>query len=175
LRDNPGSAQAARDVSVSLNKLADFLAQRGQPGDAERALAYFQRDLEISEQLLRDNPGSAQAARDVSVSLNKLADFLAQRGQPGDAERALAHYQRCQDVLEQLLRDNPGSAATIRDVVVSHYKLAGFGMQHGNQELAVRHLNGCFRVLHAAVTAGMTFDPPIMGLYQQLQQMAGGA
>jgi len=173
-RANPSSAQAGRDVSVSLNKLADFLAARGQPGDAAQALAHYQRSLEVREQLLRDNPSSAQAARDVSVSLNKLADFLADRGQPGDAAQALAHYQRCQEVLEQLLRDNPGSAATIRDVVVSHYKLVGFGMQTGDQQLATRHRLACRAVLHEAVTAGMTFDAPIMELYRQLSQTGGG-
>ena len=35
----------------------------------------------MAEQLARDNPGSAQAARDVSVSLERLGDFLAARGQ----------------------------------------------------------------------------------------------
>ena len=32
------SAQAWGDVSFSLEKLGDFLAQRGQPGDAAKAL-----------------------------------------------------------------------------------------------------------------------------------------
>ena len=54
-------------------------------GDAEKALGHYERSLEVRERLLRANPESGQAARDVSVSLNKLADFLASRGQPGDA------------------------------------------------------------------------------------------
>ena len=40
-----------------------------------------------------------QAARDVSLSLIGLGDYLAQRGQPGDAEQALAHYQRSHEYL----------------------------------------------------------------------------
>ena len=43
-------------MSVSLEKLADFLSSRGLPGDAEQALAYYHRDLEISERLLAANP-----------------------------------------------------------------------------------------------------------------------
>ena len=70
-------------MSVSLKKLGDFLANRGQQGDAEKALAHYERGLELSERLLRDNPQSAQAARDVSVSLERLGDFLASRGQAG--------------------------------------------------------------------------------------------
>ena len=46
-------------------------------------MGHYQRSLEVSERLLVANPESAQAARDVSVSLNKLADFLARRGLAG--------------------------------------------------------------------------------------------
>ncbi|MEY4178148.1 MAG: regulatory protein afsR, partial [Planctomycetota bacterium] len=67
LTANPESAQAARDVSVSLDRLGDFLSLRGLPGDAEQALGHYQRSLEVSERLLTANPESAQAARDVSV------------------------------------------------------------------------------------------------------------
>jgi hypothetical protein len=126
LQANPNSAQAARDVSVSLSKLADFLARRGLPGDADNALAHYQRSLDVDESLLRANPNSAQAARDVSVSLNRLADFLASRGLPGDADTALAHYQRSLDVDESLLRANPNSAQAARDVSVSLNRLADF-------------------------------------------------
>jgi hypothetical protein len=56
-------------------ELGDFLASRGQPGDAEKALAYYQRSLELREGLLRDNPQSAQVARDVSVSLKRLSSL----------------------------------------------------------------------------------------------------
>jgi tetratricopeptide (TPR) repeat protein len=91
---------------VSLNKLGDFLASRGQAGDAEKALGHYQRSNEVLEGLLRDNPQSGEAARDVSVSLDKLGDFLARRGQAGDAEKALGHYQRSNEMLEGLLRNS---------------------------------------------------------------------
>ncbi|MBK9140380.1 MAG: SEL1-like repeat protein [Verrucomicrobia bacterium] len=174
LQANPDSAQAARDVSVSLERLGDFLARRGLPGDAETALGHYQRSLEVSERLLVANPESAQAARDVSVSLNKLGDFLARRGLPGDAETALGHYQRSLEVRERLLVANPESASVVRDVVVSHFKLAQFGLQGGNQALAMRHFGECHRLLHARIAVGVTFDPPIMNLYQQLHAAFGG-
>ena len=139
LKRNPDSAQAARDVSVSLNKLGDFLAQRGQPGDAEQALKHYERGLELSEGLLKRNPDSAQAARDVSVSLNKLGDFLAQRGQPGDAERALKHYERGLELSEGLLKRNPDSAQAARDVMFSHYKLGELHVKLHQFESALAH------------------------------------
>ena len=108
LKRNPDSAQAARDVSVSLNKLGDFLAQRGQPGDAEQALSHYSAASRSAKGLHKQNPDSAQAVRDVSVSLDTLGDFLARRGQPGDAEQALSHYTRDLEISEALLEAEPG-------------------------------------------------------------------
>jgi len=121
---NPKSAHAARDVSVSLGRLADFLAGRGLLGDAEQALGHYRRSLEVDERLLVANPESAQAARDVSVSLGWLADFLASRGLPGDAEASLGHYRRSLEFCERLLVANPESAQAARDVSVGLQRLA---------------------------------------------------
>ena len=126
LKANPDSAQAARDVSVSLNKLGDFLATRGRPGDAEQALKNYTLSLEILESLLKANPGSAQAARDFSVGLNKLGVFLATRGGPGDADQALKYFTRSLELDELLRRADPDSAQAARDVSVSLSKLGDF-------------------------------------------------
>ncbi len=145
LKCNPDSAEAARDVSVSLNKLGDFLARRGQAGDAERALLLYERGLELSEGLLKRNPDSAQAARDVSVSLNTLGGFLAGRGQAGDAERALKHYERDLELSEGLLKRNPDSAQAARDVSVSLNTLGDFLARRGQAGDAERALMSTLR------------------------------
>ena len=62
-------------MSVSLDILGDFFATRGQPGDMDKALDHFTRSFDMKEKLLAANPGSAQAKRDVSVSLNTLGHF----------------------------------------------------------------------------------------------------
>ena len=116
---NPESAQAARDVSVSLNLLGAFLARRGMPGDAEKVLGHYERSLEINERLQVANPESAQAARDVSASLNNLGDFLARRRMPGDAEKALGHCERSLEISERLQVANAESAQAARDLWVS--------------------------------------------------------
>ncbi|WP_395794447.1 DUF4062 domain-containing protein, partial [Aquimonas sp.] len=128
---NPDSAQAARDVSVSLERLGDFLSSRGQAGDAEQALGYYQRSLEVRERLAAANPDSAQAARDVSVSLERLGDFLSRRGQAGDAEQALGHYQRSLEIDERLAAANPDSAQAARDVSASVMRLGDFLSRRG--------------------------------------------
>ncbi|MEY2881494.1 MAG: regulatory protein afsR [Verrucomicrobiota bacterium] len=131
LSANPQSAQAARDVSVSLERLGDFLASRGQSGDAAQALKYYERSLEVREALLAANPQSAQAARDVAAGLQRLGDFRTARGLPGDAEEALRCYERCLQVTEKLLAANPDSADAARNVSVSLNKLADFLARRG--------------------------------------------
>ena len=159
LADNPGSAQAVRDVSVSLDRLGDFLARRAQPGDADKALGHFTRSLEVREKLLADNPGSAQAVRDVSVSLNKLGDFLARRAQPGDADKALGHFTRCNELFEKLLADNPGSAQAVRDVCVSLEKL-GIALskrnQPGDSSKVANYFDRCVQIGEALLKANPT-------------------
>ena len=169
LQANPGSAQATRDVSVSLNKLGRFLATRGQPGDADKALGYFTRSLELIEALLQANPGSAEATRDVSVSLDKLGGFLASRRQPGNADKALGYFTRSLVLREALLQANPGSAQATRDVVVSHFTLAGFAAGRGDTQAAGKHRRAIYDLLKPALARGMTFDPPIMQLYESLK------
>src|SRR5262249_48856406 len=128
---NSDTAQAGRDVSVSLDRLADLLAKRGQPGDAEHAFQHYTRSLKVRERFLAQNQDSAQAARDVSISLYKLTDLHAQRSQPGDAEQALQHYTRSLEVRERLLAQNQDSAQAARDVSISLNRLADFLAQRG--------------------------------------------
>jgi tetratricopeptide (TPR) repeat protein len=123
LERNPESAQASRDVSVSLNKLGDLLMTRGQAGDVEQAVGHYQRSLDLRETLLTSNPDSAQAMRDVSCTLDRLGDLLRTRGQAGDVEQAVGHYQRSLILCEKLLTRNPDSAQAIRDVLVSELRV----------------------------------------------------
>ncbi|MBI5424986.1 MAG: toll/interleukin-1 receptor domain-containing protein [Opitutae bacterium] len=150
LAANLQSAEAQRDVSVSLSKLADFLALRGQAGDGKKALEYYERSLAVREQLVEANPQSAPAQRDVSVSLNKLADFLAQRGQTGDGKKALEYYERSLAVREQLVEANPQSAPAQRDVSVSLNKLANFLASRGLAGDGEKALGYCQRSLAVA-------------------------
>lgn len=74
--DNPTSAQAQRDVSVSLNQLGNVAVQAGDLADAK---ARFEECLALRRKLAHDNPTSAEAQRDVVVSLGKLGKTTQDR------------------------------------------------------------------------------------------------
>ena len=158
LKDDPDSAQATRDVFVIVNKVADRLVVRNGPGDADQALADYLRSLGLADRLLTASPGSGQETRDVSVCLNKVGDRLVVRNQPGDADEALKHYVRSQELAEGLLRADPGSALTARDVFICLNRLGLFLAAHGKPENAEMALGYAQRSLE--ITEGLLKDNP---------------
>ncbi len=172
---NPGSADAARDVSVSQERLGDYYLRRGAEGDAERALEHYQQSLAIDEAILVANPGSAQAARDVSVSQSKLGDYYLRRGAEGDAELALEHYQQSLATSEAILVANPGSAAAGRDVVGALHRLGAAYGQIGNQQAAVDAWRRCHALLQEMQRRGMVMDAEMIAWLRQLREDFGDA
>ncbi|MEI7727129.1 MAG: DUF4062 domain-containing protein, partial [Bacteroidota bacterium] len=78
----PDSADYARDLSVSFEKLGDLYLKLGDP---PKALDKYQASLAIAEELRHRAPDSADYARDLSVSFEKLGDLYLKLGDPPKA------------------------------------------------------------------------------------------
>ena len=143
-------------------------------GRIDQADAFLHLACESLDAVHRANPDSAQAARDVMVSLERMAQTTG--GQPGAeaARQALEFQRRALGIALKLREGNPQSAFYGRAAAVSFYLTYQRAQAAGDQELANRCLAGCHKVLHELVTAGCQLDPPMMQLYQQLNQAAGG-
>jgi hypothetical protein len=74
---------------------------------------YFQAAETVVQRLLTADPDAPRSQGNVSVSLNKLGDFLAGRGQPGDAEKTLGHYECSLEV-----RESAGAVAEPANAVI---------------------------------------------------------
>ena len=85
--ESGGSAEAQRDVSVSLSRLGDVLVTAGDVGGG--AGGRFAQSLAMDEKLAAANSASAEAQRDMSVSLNKLGDVLLKAGGVGGGTAAV--------------------------------------------------------------------------------------
>lgn len=137
---NPNNAYAARNLSVSLEKMGDFYFRFGQSYDVKRGLENYQRSLEIRQRLYETSPNDTQTARDLSISLGRMGDIYLQRRQSGDAERALEAYQRSLEIQRQLHDAYPKNVEAIRDLYISLNKLGDFYLkrsQDGDSELAL--------------------------------------
>ena len=72
------------------------------------------------ERLARDNPASAEAQRDLSVSLERLGDVAEQAG---DIPAAIANYERSLPIARALATANPGHPGLKRDVEITERRL----------------------------------------------------
>lgn len=167
----PGSAEATRDLSIALNNLGDFHLRRAATGDLELALGFFERDLALSEALRAKNPESADASRDVAISLERLGDLYARRGGPGDLENAVSVYERALAVWEGLSSDNPGVADFGRGAVVVHIRLGVVRTIRGEDAHASRHLRACYDILDAFHRAGRPMDEGMRSLHTALEKL----
>ncbi|HET9253630.1 MAG TPA: hypothetical protein VFO16_00320, partial [Pseudonocardiaceae bacterium] len=78
---HPDSPSALRDLSVSLNNVANIQAERGQ---LEDALSAYTESLTLSRRILTDYGETPQSLRDLSISLNNVANIQEQLDQLAD-------------------------------------------------------------------------------------------
>ena len=123
---NPGNAEAQRDVSVSLEKVGNT---RQQQGDLAAALGAYQESLDIRRKLAAQNPDSPQPQRDVSVGLNHLGNVKQQQG---DLAAALDAYQESLDIRRKLAAQDTDDAQPQRDVSVSLDDLGDVKLRRGD-------------------------------------------
>jgi tetratricopeptide (TPR) repeat protein len=104
-------------------------------GEGTKALEYYRKALEIAEELRRRNPQSADYARDLSVSYDRMGDLY--RGL-GEGPKALEYYRKALELREELRRRNPQSADYTRDLAFSHGKLGEFFAQSDRNRAVTR-------------------------------------
>lgn len=135
------------------------------------ALGHLYAAENTVQHLLKAEPDAPRSQRDRSVSLVRLGNFLAARGQPGDAEKALDHYQRSLKIREDLLHDKTQSAQAARDVIVSCYKLGLLELKRDKEDSALTLLTRCFFVLDSFVREGRLWDPQMLALHDELKPL----
>ena len=94
---------------------------RAGGGEVGAALGHYTRSLHISEQLAGADPDNPQYQRDVSISLEKAGDLLADRGEVG---AAMEHHTRSLYIREQLAGADPDNPDYQRNVAVSADRVA---------------------------------------------------
>jgi hypothetical protein len=112
-----------------------------------RELGGFTLALDSAEEVLRAEPKSTWAIREVSVNLNKLADLLVRGGQPGDLEQALVQYA----------------------LAISYDRTGAVADAAGDADRAMACLRGCYEVLHELIAAGVELDQAMVNLHERLK------
>ncbi|MEY4181369.1 MAG: hypothetical protein RLY70_4944, partial [Planctomycetota bacterium] len=121
--------------------------------------------LEVRERLLTANPESAQAARDVMVSIERIARIRAQQG---NTESALADQVRALNIAQQLWERSPSYAAG-RTFAISSWLTAQYASAAEDNAKAAQLLFQCFSVLDLFVRQGVPLDAEMCQLHAQLK------
>ena len=146
----------------------------GTIGNLTVAIELAKSTLATAEQLVADNPGSALARRDLSVSQNKIGDFYRERGQPGDAAAALAAYEASLATREYLLADNPGSARALRDLMSSLERMGALAADAGDTTSARAYWQRVLDLLDGFVAVGHPMDPEMRQAHEHYRRLLGG-
>ena len=123
-------------------------------GTLSGALGFSKEALQLAEHHAGITPADSAALEALTAALNQQGDVLVLRGMPGDAEKALGHFERSLEVRERLLLANPDSAQAARDVFASHFKLFQFHQRRGAESPGTEHLEKCFAILDSSARDG---------------------
>ena len=120
-----------QSVSVLLNNMAGVYQEQG---DYEKALEYYEKDLEISERVLgSDHPSTA-------TTYNNMAGVYKEQG---DYEKALEYYEKDLEISERTLgNDHPSTATTYNN-------MAGVYKAQGDYKKALEYLEKALTVFMA--------------------------
>lgn len=86
--------------------LNDFATTYLSAGDVKNARTAAEESLEIDRRLAAQDPGNAQAQRDVSIDLDSIGDVVLRTG---DAAAALKTYQESLAIFRKLAAQDPGN------------------------------------------------------------------
>nr|MDU9043552.1 tetratricopeptide repeat protein [Candidatus Electrothrix aestuarii] len=125
-------ADSERERSVNLNKVG--MLWLTVLGDSKKALAIFQKSLEIRERLAASDPSSVSAQRDLSVSYNNLGNIQQSLGR---SDEALGYYTKSLEISERLAASDPSSVSAQRDLSVSYEKMGDLQQSLGRSDEAL--------------------------------------
>ena len=116
---------------VSCERLGTSYQSLGQ---FEQALAFFQKDLKLSEELCQANPHAESLKNGLAISYSKLGDIYKAQGQ---FEQALEFFQKETDLFEELFQANPHSESLKHGLAISYSKLGHIYQAQGKFEQAL--------------------------------------
>ena len=154
--------------SRELSLAAGIAASAGfETGQLVRAGRLWRHCLTVSEELLAANPQSAQAARDVLISLERIANA---RVLAGDRSSALSAQERSLAIARRLWAQCGESSWEFgRTLVVALLRTSEVAGRAGGQEAAATHLGECRELLERFKKAGTQLDPAMQNLLSQLR------
>jgi tetratricopeptide (TPR) repeat protein/tRNA A-37 threonylcarbamoyl transferase component Bud32 len=129
----PGDSLAARDLSISLEKLGDVTLRLGFDTLARK---YFEQDLEVSRRLAKSAPNDAQTVRGLAGAYDRLGDVNLQSGDPVGARK---NYEHALETRRRLVKAAPEDTEVQRGLLISCNDLGRIAVQLRETEAARKY------------------------------------
>ncbi|MEN8220237.1 MAG: tetratricopeptide repeat protein [Pseudomonadota bacterium] len=139
-----------RTQAEVLQTLGDIQNERNQ---LDKALEYFERSLELSEQLL-DESATPQNRRELAVTLNRIGDVYVSQKQ---LETALEYFERSLSLLKQLLEES-ATPQNRRELAVALNRIGDVCVSQKQLETALEYFERSLSLLKQLLEESAT--PP---------------
>jgi tetratricopeptide (TPR) repeat protein len=126
MRSGQVTPELRRSQHSALNEIAETLLAQG---DTKGALEAAEGAKQITQGLLRIDPGNADWQRDLSLSYNSVGDVLVAEG---DLPAALTSFRAALDIVDRLAKAAPGNAGRQRDLSATYNRVGDVLMRQGN-------------------------------------------
>jgi tetratricopeptide (TPR) repeat protein len=130
---DPGNAGSQLDLSISLEKIGNVLAEQGNLRAARDA---YRASLAIRERLTKADAGNAGWQRGLSVSRVTAGDVMQAQG---NLPAALESYRASHAIFKRLAKADPGNAQWQHGLSVSHIRIGDVVRAQGNLPAALEN------------------------------------
>jgi tetratricopeptide (TPR) repeat protein len=137
---NPDSAEYAKDLSVSYDRIGDIYKALG---DTKSALTSYESSLKIREELRKRNPESVDYSRGLSVSYERIGDIYTDLG---DTKSALTSFESLLKIREELRKRNPDSTDYARGLSVSYERIGDIYTDLGDTKTGFDCYQNAFQI-----------------------------
>jgi tetratricopeptide (TPR) repeat protein len=191
---DPTNVGRQRDLAVACGRVGGISRATGKLTEARAA---FGEALAINRRLAEQDPASVDWQWGLAVAHDRVDDILLAQGKHGEALEVVGELERMApttseksgaEAVRQALKfrdfalgialklreGDPQSVSYGRTVAMSLFLSFQQAQSAGDKGMANQCLAGCRKVLYALITLGCQLDPPMMQIYQQINEAAGG-
>jgi tetratricopeptide (TPR) repeat protein len=125
------------ETDYDLARLCERLGRFYQTlGNLNKALEFFEKDLEITKKLAALEPTNVSFAHDLAISYSKLGEVYTAQG---NTPKALEYFEKYNEITKKLTALEPNNVSFAHNLAISYEKLGEVYTAQGNTPKALEY------------------------------------
>ncbi len=142
---DPENTDFQRDLSVSYNNVGNIYKSLGE---GQKALEFFEKDLQVMLRLVESEPHRTDFQRDLSVSYNNVGNIYKSLG---EGQKALEFFEKSLQVMRRLVESEPHRTDFQRELSVSYNNVGNIYTDLGEGQKALEFFEKSLQVMRRLV------------------------